>query len=502
MASTAQLVSHTFKWKKRANIHEVVIVTGSFDAWAKTLQLLSDPEDSHQLVATTRLPEGETVPYKFIVNGIWMIDPTSPTQYDSDHNLNNIITVPIAPTIELEWPNHIRVTVNFERLSQCFNIGNTMEIEQKIARVGLLMSVLEAVYPREEFMIHDSSGCKMGPNTASVPHDINTTSPLLDSCSKGLTRTRDLKSVKRDFRVKVFWNVLYCILQVLRLAAIAGGLYCWNIGLLKETSKTKEHNNKGSISGEATTELRHMASFNTLPVELHLDIAEHVHPFSLPALCLAKPELNRLYQPILLKTIPKFLASKLLISPDASYWDFPSCSLRAVGQFCKFACKVICKLTSAEVPLHIMELVFQELERLLVENGRSFGCDWVPNGDDDGVDAGAGSGAKKHMWSSFSILREMFERLVTIGQTKEDLRKFRFLLKYIGSEEYQENWTSHCKHWIEMMETDGGDGKVSAPAIWERLRKDIWPQRTPHHWKAMMKEAKLATEYARGVSYD
>ncbi|KAL8695212.1 MAG: hypothetical protein Q9218_000250 [Villophora microphyllina] len=78
--------SFVFKWNHPAN---EVYVTGTFDDWAKSVKL--DKEDG-AFVKKVELPLGQTISYKFVVDGNWTTDPTAPQEDDGANNVNNVLT--------------------------------------------------------------------------------------------------------------------------------------------------------------------------------------------------------------------------------------------------------------------------------------------------------------------------------------------------------------------------------------------------------------------------
>ncbi|KAH7931364.1 hypothetical protein BV22DRAFT_998932, partial [Leucogyrophana mollusca] len=71
-----------------------VIVTGSFDQWSSSIHLVKGPSGFE---AKVRVPWGERVPYKFIVDGRWVTRDDQPTEPDQPGNINNIYVSPSKP---------------------------------------------------------------------------------------------------------------------------------------------------------------------------------------------------------------------------------------------------------------------------------------------------------------------------------------------------------------------------------------------------------------------
>lgn len=91
-----------------ANLHDVelvwpyigpndVIVTGTFDQWSASIHLVKGDTGFHGIV---KLPWGEKVAYKFIVDGYWSCRDDQPMENDGSGNINNILYVlqkPLPP---------------------------------------------------------------------------------------------------------------------------------------------------------------------------------------------------------------------------------------------------------------------------------------------------------------------------------------------------------------------------------------------------------------------
>ncbi|KAI9001145.1 immunoglobulin E-set, partial [Trametes punicea] len=72
-----------------------VIVTGSFDSWSCSHHLTRTP--SGHFEGTIKVPWGETVQYKYIVDGRWTTTDDQPTELDPIGNLNNVLRAPARP---------------------------------------------------------------------------------------------------------------------------------------------------------------------------------------------------------------------------------------------------------------------------------------------------------------------------------------------------------------------------------------------------------------------
>ena len=72
---------------------KTVCVAGTFNDWSPYADRLHDCSQAGEYVISIRLPYGQHE-YKFVVNGIWVIDPKNPDCALSGHGtLNNIIIV-------------------------------------------------------------------------------------------------------------------------------------------------------------------------------------------------------------------------------------------------------------------------------------------------------------------------------------------------------------------------------------------------------------------------
>ncbi|KAI6122793.1 hypothetical protein EV401DRAFT_1858561, partial [Pisolithus croceorrhizus] len=71
-----------------------VIVTGTFDQWSASIHLAKGDTGFRGMV---KLPWGEKVAYKFIVDGYWSCRDDQPMENDGSGNINNILYVPQKP---------------------------------------------------------------------------------------------------------------------------------------------------------------------------------------------------------------------------------------------------------------------------------------------------------------------------------------------------------------------------------------------------------------------
>lgn len=70
------------------------IVTGTFDNWSRSVPLT---KTSTGLEATVDIPWGQTIKYKFIVDGQWSVLEDQPTEVDPGGYVNNVYTAPPKP---------------------------------------------------------------------------------------------------------------------------------------------------------------------------------------------------------------------------------------------------------------------------------------------------------------------------------------------------------------------------------------------------------------------
>ncbi|KAI0356718.1 hypothetical protein OH77DRAFT_1423689 [Trametes cingulata] len=83
----------TFRWPHPGASD--VIVTGSFDGWSCSHHLNRTPSGYFQ--GTLQVPWGDTVQYKYIVDGRWTTTDDQPTELDNIGNLNNVLRAPARP---------------------------------------------------------------------------------------------------------------------------------------------------------------------------------------------------------------------------------------------------------------------------------------------------------------------------------------------------------------------------------------------------------------------
>ncbi|GAA5877627.1 hypothetical protein JCM8547_007124 [Rhodosporidiobolus lusitaniae] len=94
---------HTFVWEGQA---ENAVVTGSFDDAELTYSgqrssVILVRTSATSFAADVRLPFGERVVYKFVVDGVWRTSCLAPVEWDSQGNENNVLIVPslVVPPI-------------------------------------------------------------------------------------------------------------------------------------------------------------------------------------------------------------------------------------------------------------------------------------------------------------------------------------------------------------------------------------------------------------------
>ncbi|PTB36841.1 carbohydrate-binding module family 48 protein [Trichoderma asperellum CBS 433.97] len=79
--------SYTFKWEHPA---EEVFVTGTFDNWTKSEQLAKEGDVFQKTV--TLKDASQKIYYKYVVDGDWTVNESSPKEADHEGNVNNFIT--------------------------------------------------------------------------------------------------------------------------------------------------------------------------------------------------------------------------------------------------------------------------------------------------------------------------------------------------------------------------------------------------------------------------
>ncbi|KAH8106077.1 hypothetical protein BXZ70DRAFT_414420 [Cristinia sonorae] len=90
--SSSDLHEATFKWPHTEPSE--VIVTGSFDSWSRTIHLSRTPTG---FAGVVKIPWGQKVTYKYIVDGRWTTTDTQPTELDPIGNINNTYNAPARP---------------------------------------------------------------------------------------------------------------------------------------------------------------------------------------------------------------------------------------------------------------------------------------------------------------------------------------------------------------------------------------------------------------------
>ncbi|OPB43656.1 hypothetical protein A0O28_0099440 [Trichoderma guizhouense] len=79
--------SYTFKWEHPA---EEVFVTGTFDNWTKSEQLIKEGDVFQKTVALK--DASQKIYFKYVVDGNWTVNESSPKEADHEGNVNNFIT--------------------------------------------------------------------------------------------------------------------------------------------------------------------------------------------------------------------------------------------------------------------------------------------------------------------------------------------------------------------------------------------------------------------------
>ncbi|KAJ3039133.1 hypothetical protein HK097_002926, partial [Rhizophlyctis rosea] len=85
MAGVGGAAPFEFRWSLGGH---AVTVTGTFDQWTRSTHLTRQPDGTFR--GTVDIPFGSRVLYKFVVDGIWRIDPEQPTEVDSTGIMNNV----------------------------------------------------------------------------------------------------------------------------------------------------------------------------------------------------------------------------------------------------------------------------------------------------------------------------------------------------------------------------------------------------------------------------
>ena len=86
------LISMTFSYKfEKEKKLDSVLLCGSFTNWKDKIPLTFDPM-SQKWSTTIRLPKGKHF-YKYIVNNVWIINPSEKNERDHSGNVNNVIEI-------------------------------------------------------------------------------------------------------------------------------------------------------------------------------------------------------------------------------------------------------------------------------------------------------------------------------------------------------------------------------------------------------------------------
>ena len=71
----------------------VVSVAGSFNGWKENITILEDKTNTGEYTKITYLPQGR-YEYKFVVDGVWCIDPSNNLWEPNEHGtLNSVLVV-------------------------------------------------------------------------------------------------------------------------------------------------------------------------------------------------------------------------------------------------------------------------------------------------------------------------------------------------------------------------------------------------------------------------
>ncbi|OBZ71911.1 hypothetical protein A0H81_08264 [Grifola frondosa] len=89
----SDLYEASFRWPHTDAL--TVIVTGSFDDWSCSTRLSKTPTGFE---GTVKIPWGQKVTYKYVVDGRWTTTDDQPTELDPIGNLNNVYTSPARPS--------------------------------------------------------------------------------------------------------------------------------------------------------------------------------------------------------------------------------------------------------------------------------------------------------------------------------------------------------------------------------------------------------------------
>ncbi|CAM1501017.1 Fc.00g101790.m01.CDS01 [Cosmosporella sp. VM-42] len=138
--------SFTFKWEHPA---EDVYVTGTFDSWTKSVKL---EKEGDVFLKTVDLKDASTkIYYKFVVNGIWVINESAPKEPDHEGNINNFLTpedikkeTPSAAILNTITPTSTTATMAGEQPIETKpeETFKTLPVEEKVdTPAGILNSV-------------------------------------------------------------------------------------------------------------------------------------------------------------------------------------------------------------------------------------------------------------------------------------------------------------------------------------------------------------------------
>ncbi|KAL8783120.1 MAG: hypothetical protein Q9213_004877 [Squamulea squamosa] len=105
---TGAMGSFVFRWDHPAG---EVYVTGTFDDWAKSVKL---DKEGGGFAKRVKLPLGQKISYKFVVDGTWCTSTEEPEETDQGGNVNNILT-----------PD--RISSSADNMSSVFTSGVTPE---------------------------------------------------------------------------------------------------------------------------------------------------------------------------------------------------------------------------------------------------------------------------------------------------------------------------------------------------------------------------------------
>lgn len=91
--SVAKPAARRVAFTVRAEIGKPVYLAGSFNQWNPTGKKMSDKKKDGVYSTTVMLAPGE-YEYKFVIDGVWCIDPENVDVVPNDHGtMNSVITV-------------------------------------------------------------------------------------------------------------------------------------------------------------------------------------------------------------------------------------------------------------------------------------------------------------------------------------------------------------------------------------------------------------------------